>query len=207
MLVAFIFVQKIHSSSNVEIIEKNLDKLPHEIGNFMGIDIKMDDAVVKELNTDVYVFREYVDDKGEKITLYIGYYGTKKGGRTGHNPGGCYPGSGWAILDNTKVEVPVSPNGNERMILLNALQVKKGVIREKVYHWYQSNGDEILSSGIEKNLYRFISKIIYNRNDGAFISVSAPVTQSLSYTENRIQTFIKEIFPLIVKHWPKEKEI
>jgi len=191
----------------VEIIEKNLDKFPHEIGNFMSIDIKMDDAVVKELNTDVYIFRKYINDKGSEITLYIGYYGTKKGGRTGHNPSACYPGSGWTILNQSKVKVPVFLDGTERMITLNALQVKKGVIRQRVYHWYQSNGDEILSSGIEMNLYRFISNIIYNRNDGAFISVSAPVTQSLSYTENRIQTFIKEIFPLIVKHWPKEKEV
>lgn len=207
MIATFALIQSIHSGSDVEVVEKNLDKLPYKIANYMGIDMQMDDPVVKELNTDIYIFRQYINDKGERITLYIGYYGTKKGGRTEHSPGGCYPGSGWAILDETQVEVPVALNGNKKIIPLNALQVKKGVIKECVFYWYQSNGDKVLSSGIDQNLHRFKSKILHNRNDGAFIRVSASVTQSLSYTKNRLESFVKEIYPLIVKYWPEEREV
>lgn len=207
MLTALVIVQRIHSGSNVEVIEQNMDKFPYKIGDYIGIDIPMEASVIKELNTDVSVFRRYVNEQGERITLYIGYYGTKKGGRTGHSPGGCYPGSGWAILDETDVEVPVDLNGNEKMIPLNALQVTKGVVRECVYHWYQSNGDKVLSSGIAQNFHRFKGKILYNRNDGAFIRVSVSVTQSLSYTKNKLKSFVKEIYPLIVKYWPEEREV
>jgi EpsI family protein len=207
MLACFVFVQRTPSSSSVEVIEKNLDRFPYQVGDFIGTDIRMEDAVVKELNTDVCVYRKYADNGGEEITLYIGYYGTKRGGRTGHNPGGCYPGSGWAILDEAQVKVAIALNGNERKITLNALQVKKGGMRERVYHWYQSNGDEVLSDGIDQNLHRFKSKILYNRNDGAFIRVSAIITESLSHADGVLRNFIRDIFPLIVKHWPEEKEM
>lgn len=208
MLTAFALVQKVHSGKNVEVIEKNIDKFPYKIGNYLARDIKMEDEIIKELNTDVYVFRRYVDKQDQEINLYIGYYGTKKGGRTGHNPNACYPGSGWSIINKSVAEVPVIFDGEGRMITLNSLHVKKDdSIGNLVYHWYQSNGDVVLSSGVEQNLHRFKSKILYKRNDGAFIRVSSPVTQSLYATENRVKDFIKQIFPLIVKHWPEEKEI
>jgi len=197
----------IPSGQNVEVIEKNLDKLPYRIGNYIGMDMKMEDGVVKELDTDVYIFRRYVKEQDEEITLYIGYYGTRKGGRTGHNPNACYPGGGWAIIDESRAKVPVLFDGKDRMITVNLLKVKKGNITQLVCHWYQSSGDKVLSSGIGQNLQRFKTKILYNRDDGAFIRVSAPVTQSLSYSKNRLDSFIKKLYPLIVKYWPEENEI
>jgi EpsI family protein len=207
MLIALVLVQRIHSGLNVEVIDKNIDRFPYKIGKLTGIDVEMEDAVVKELNTDVYIFRKYINDKGSEITLYIGYYGTRKGGRTGHNPSACYPGSGWTILNQSEVKVPVFLDGTERMITLNSLQVKKGNLTQLVYNWYQSNGDEVLSSGIEQNLHRFKSKILHNRNDGAFVTVSAPIIRNLFNTQNSVHAFIREIFPLIVNHWPEEGEI
>ena len=207
ILTAFVLVKMIPSGQNVEVIEKNLDKLPYRIGNYIGMDMKMEDSVVKELDTDVYIFRRYVKEQDEEITLYIGYYGTRKGGRTGHIPEACYPAVGWAILDEYRVNVPVLFDGKDRMITVNALKVKKGDTTGLVYHWYQSSGHKVLSSGVAQNLQRFKTKVLYNRDDGAFIRVSAPVTQSLSYTKNRLDSYIKKLYPLIVKYWPEENEI
>ena len=207
MLAAFVCIQKIALGPNVEVLEKNLDKFPYTIATFVGGNIIMEDSVIKELDTDVYVFRKYRSDKGEVITLYIGYYGTKKGGRTGHGPGGCYPGSGWAILNESQVMQLVAFDGKKKKIKLNSMKIKRGNIAELVFYWYQSNGDEVLSSGIEQNLHRFRNKILHNRNDGAFIRVSTPITQSLSYTESRLKDFIKKVFPLIVQYWPVEREL
>ena len=208
MLPTFAFVQNINSGLNVDVIEKNIDKFPYEGMDYIASDIRMEEGTIKELNTDAYLFRRYVNRQDEEITLYIGYYGTKKGGRTGHNPSACYPGSGWSILNKSKAEVSVFIHGEERPIAVNLLQIsKQGNSDRLVYHWYQSNGGVVLSSGIEQNLYRFKSRILYNRNDGAFIRVSTPITRSLSYAEKRAQSFIKQIFPLIVNYWPKEGEI
>ena len=105
LLVAYGFVIKLNSSMDVEVVEKRIDKFPYRIGDYVGADIKMQNSVIKELNTDAYIFRKYFYKQNEEITLYIGYYGTKKGGRTGHNPNACYPAGGWAILKNSKSEV------------------------------------------------------------------------------------------------------
>jgi len=208
MLVAFAFVQMVNSELGVEVVAKNIDKFPYKIGDYLGADIRMEAEVIKELNTDVYIFRRYVDELDEEINLYIGYYGTKKGGRTGHNPSACYPGSGWSIHKKSKKEISVILHGEEKIMAVNSMQISKQESSDRlVYHWYQSNGGVVLSSGIEQNLYRFKSRILYNRNDGGFIRVSTPMTRSLSYAEKRAQSFIKQIFPLITNYWPKEEEI
>jgi EpsI family protein len=208
LLIALGLVQSIHSGHNVEVVEKNMDKFPYEIGYYRGTDIEMNNEVVNELNTDVYIFRRYVEEQGGEITLYIGYYGTRKGGRTGHNPNACYPGSGWSILRQSKKDVSVSVDGETRSIRVNSMEVaSRGDLNRLVYHWYQSQGGVVLSSGIDQNMHRFKTRLYHNRNDGAFIRISSPITESFNYTEKRIQEFMKQIFPLIIDQWPKEAEI
>lgn len=207
LLVAYGFVIKLNSSMDVEVVEKRIDKFPYRIGDYVGADIKMQNSVIKELDTDAYIFRKYFYKQNEEITLYIGYYGTKKGGRTGHNPNACYPAGGWAILKNSKSEVSSVLNNQKINFEVNSMQIKKGESNEIVFHWYQTMRKKVLVSGIDINLHRFKNLILYNRNDGAFIRVSAPITQSQIDTKSKIKHFIKMIFPLIAEHWPKESQV
>jgi EpsI family protein len=107
-------------------VQKNLHKIPHPIGAYGGVDICLHVAVVNELNGDVFLYRDYINRSGDVLNLYIGYYGTMKGGRTGHNPSACHPGSGWAIVRQSNVESVVSLDGMERLIKLNRMEVRKG---------------------------------------------------------------------------------
>jgi len=49
------------------------------------------------LETISNVYRRYADADGRVIQLYIGYYGTAKGGRPSHVPQYCYTGHGYSI--------------------------------------------------------------------------------------------------------------
>ncbi|MEK6765467.1 MAG: exosortase C-terminal domain/associated protein EpsI [Planctomycetota bacterium] len=182
-----------------EVVEKRLDNLPYTIGPWEGKDFSFDKLIIDELATDDRVARNYIDRNNNYIiTLYIGYYGTKKGGRTGHNPNSCYPSSGWNIISDT------STNVNEGHGSVNRLLVKKGDTSQIVYHWYQ-DGDKIIQSGIEQNINRFINKVRLNRDDGAFVRISID-GRSEGAEETLIQ-FGRLLMPLIAENWPVEKEI
>lgn len=189
----------------VIVVDKGFDRLPVIIEGVFGEDIKMTDKVVRELDTDASVFRNYFGKNN--IVLYIGYYGTKKGGRTGHNPNACYPSSGFAILDEKKVALPVKfLDENKTTVELTRLLITKDNEKQIVYHWYQSSRNQILSNGIEQNIHRFKMLLLHNRNDGAFVRVSATVKESIPATENNLIPFIGKVIPLIEQHWPIEKD-
>ncbi len=190
----------------VVVVDKRLDQFPENIGKYTSEDIKMSDSIVNELNTDVFVYRNYTGRKGP-IALYIGYYGTQKGGRTGHNPNSCYPSSGYAIISESKIKIPVEFVGRKvTQVKVTRLLITKNNEQQIVYHWYQSAENRILASGIDQNIHRFKSLLHHNRNDGAFIRLSALVLADIAQTEEGLIDFSGKIIPLIEQYWPIEQE-
>ena len=205
LLVAALFLsQWIPTRSNVRVIQNGLVNLPYHIDGFIGQRIPMEKSVERELNTDGYIFRNYINSRGWRVNLYIGYYGTKKGGRTGHNPNACYPSQGWAILEERRVKLEVPVGGNLETITVNEMLVKNQTSKLLVYHWYQSDKDDVLESGIAANLHRFKTMILYGRNEGAFIRVSGEVMGDEDTTRGVLRGFIKALFPHLVTNWPRE---
>jgi EpsI family protein len=199
----FIIIKSLDVGKDVLVVEKKLDKLPTIISGMQSSDILLEEAIVKELDPDVYIFRDYTSDNGRVINVYIGYYGTKKGGRTGHNPKACYPSSGWAILNDKKETIDI---GNGKKITVNAMLVKKDNKNQLVYHWYQSDRTHVFESGIQQNINRFKKMIVNNRDDGAFIRVSMDTDKSEQETKIEIENFIRQLFWLISEYWPEEKD-
>ena len=179
-----------------EVVEKRLVNLPYTIGPWVGKEFSLDKLIIDELETDVYVARNYMNEN-YLITLYIGYYGTKKGGRTGHNPNSCYPSSGWSIFSDTDTNITEGD-------IANRLIVTKGNKTQIVYHWYQDEG-KIIKSGIEQNINRFINKVRFNRDEGAFVRIS--IYDREEGSEEALRQFGRLIMPLIAENWPIEKEI
>ena len=68
------------------VVKTNLENLPMEIDGYNAIESYLPDPIHKKLNPDRYLSRYYRGNNGKQVDLYIGYYGTAKGGRTGHNP-------------------------------------------------------------------------------------------------------------------------
>lgn len=206
MITTLAVVYKMHVGTDVVVWKKNLDKLPYTIGEMRGVDVPLEESVVKELDTDVYVSRNYISADGRVLNVYIGYYGTQKGGRSKHSPEGCYPGAGWSILKESKANMVIEQNGSKKDIMLNTLQVKRGDDHQLVYHWYQSDRDTIAINGVQQNINRFKNRLMNNRDDGAFIRVSGDTNNNFGTTKEDIENFIQHLFPLLVEYWPQEKK-
>lgn len=207
IIATFGVIQKLHLGTNVVVMKKNLDRFPYTIGNMQGIDINMDDKILKVLDTDAYVFRNYISQEGGAITVYIGYYGTKKGGRSDHIPEGCYPGAGWSILNEGKAQIVVPDKSLGKSVVLNTLEVKRNDENQLVYHWYQSDKDKVIASGVQQNFHRLRNRLLSNRDDGAFVRISKDIHGDQAKAKEEIEKFIKQVFPLIAEYWPQEEEV
>ncbi len=178
----------------------NLENLPKEIGGYKGVDDVFPESVNRELNTDTQLYRHYRSADGRQFDLYIGYYGTAKGGRTGHNPYACLPGAGWAIVERQKVVIPQIAHP------VNYIRAKRDGVNTVMIHWYQTAGSTVVSSGFWQNMERFRGRLLRNRNDGAYVQVSSRVTDdSVEDAREKIQNYAERIIQLLPGFWPVEK--
>lgn len=199
-----VFVAVISKRGEPVVAQTNLEKIPMEIGGYKATEDSFPEAVLKELNADKHVYRHYQDDSGNVIDLYIGYYGTAKGGRTPHNPYGCLPGAGWGIIDNKRISLKAAyyPEG----VPVNYILALKDDSYNVVLHWYQSAKTKVISGGIQQNIKRFTGRVIINRDDGAFVRVSVFSNQkNLQNAKDRLAPFAEKVLNLLPQYWPVEK--
>ncbi len=202
--------------SDVVVAAVNLDHLPRQILGFEGRDDRFDESVYRVLNADYHLLREYRSDAHPAVWLYIGYYGTAKGGRPSHVPQSCYTGQGFSIVEWTRIALPspepsrpvpsrvegrASPEQGRRV---NKMHVKRGNEHQLVLFWHQSK-DKVLADGIEQNLHRLKNRLLYNRDDGAFVRLSTSMSpDNEAEALALLQNFAGELLRLLPAYWPVE---
>ena len=204
LLITIVLVALIARRGEPVVVQTNLENIPMSIAGYVGTEDAFPDYVYEALNADKHIYRHYRDNDGREIDLYIGYYGTAKGGRTGHNPHGCLPGAGWVILNVQKMRV--APSYYPEGVDLNYILARKGDTFVCMIHWYQSAGEKVFSTGFQQNIERFKGKILYNRNDGAFIEVYTLTTENgIEEAKYLARNFAEKLLNLIPNYWPVEE--
>lgn len=186
-----------------KVVRTNIEQMPMNILGRTAVEDFFSKEVYEELNADKHIYRHYFGPEDESIDLYIGYYGTAKGGRTPHNPYACLPSQGWAIMETGTLIMRASYTPEK--ISLNYIISKNQNITRYMIHWYQSSKSKVLDSGFKRNIHRFVSKIVHNKNDGAYVQVSTTIGNT---TEKKVPQFLKEfaneIVKLLPEYWPEE---
>ena len=202
-LIAIALMAIISQRGEPVVIETKLEKFPVEIDGYKAAEDVFPESVYKELNADKHVYRHYRSNADKELNLYIGYYGTAKGGRSAHNPYGCLPGAGWGILDSG--EVAIRTKYYSEPVHVNHILAQKGKFYLIVLHWYQSAGTKVLATGIQQNIQRFAGKLLNNRNDGAFIQVSMVSGEDeINEANLLVGAFAEKVLDLIPHYWPTE---
>ena len=204
LVLTLVLIIAISARGKPAVVKTNLEKLPMEISGMQGVDDTFSESVCKELNTDTYVYRHYLSRDGVQVDLYIGYYGTAKGGRTGHNPIGCLPSQGWGLQESRAIKLKSAyyPDG----IPVNYLFSTNGDSSITTLYWYQSAGTNVLSNGIRQNIQRFQDMIFRNRNDGAFVRITLLAdTKDAAAAKKRAELFSEQILNILPNYWPVEK--
>jgi len=202
LIITFTLIMLIAQRGDPIVVKTNLENIPLQVGSYHGTEDRFPDSVYEELGADLHLYRHYRNMNGTVISLYIGYYGTAKGGRTGHNPLACLPGAGWGIIKTGKVSLAKM----KEQVTVNAIIAQKGNAYQTVMYWYQSDKDRILNNGIQQNIQRFVSRISHNRNDGAFVQLSMLTPNNdFEQAEKHLKRFGEKVLAVLSDYWPEEQ--
>ena len=180
----------------------SLDGLPDRIGMWAAVrDIPIDPAAEELLQADYHVQRVYYHPVGGVVAVYVGYYGTARGGRPEHTPDICYPSSGWAIEARQVVEV--DPERGLRAIELDTMRAGD---RQLVHYYFRSHRDTGMVGVIEQALDRILGQLTTGRGDGALVRVSMESSGPADATaRSRLIAFASELDPILDGLWPEEQ--
>jgi EpsI family protein len=188
----------------LEVGAHSLDEIPLQLDQWAGEDVSMDPKVVDMLDADYHLQRAYVHPMGDLVWLYVGYYGTDRGGRPEHTPWACYPSGGWTIVRSDVVDA-VTLDGQD-VIRANELLVEKAGERRLVHFWYQNHRKSGMLGGFDQAVERFVSRIRFGRADGSLVRLSTPMRpdEEPESARTRLRALGREVAPPLQKQWPSE---
>lgn len=179
-----------------------LAALPLEVGPWQGRDIPLEDAVERILQADHHVQRVYArENSGEIVWLYIGYYGTHRGGRPEHTPEVCYPSAGWSVEARESPGLGARDDDGSVMLL-----VAQDGRRRLVEYWYRSPLAARRAHRLDLSLDQLRGRLRGGRADGALVRLSTPVVAGgEAAAAARLADLGRRLDPLLEKHWPVER--
>jgi len=179
-------------------LRRPLDQLPEAIGGWSALeDQSLDRRSVEILQVDDYLVRDYVDEHGKSVSLYIGFWRTQRRGATVHSPKNCLPGNGWEPTSANRRNLRSDPAGIE----INHYVVQREGVEAVVLYWYEAAGVPIASETLAR-LAMVKSAIIDRRTDGAIVRLVALAEPSSAEATARLERFALELRPLLAHHLP-----
>jgi EpsI family protein len=178
-----------------------LAELPREIlGWHASVEVPLETEVEKMLRADINLQRIYELGGVDSIGLYVGYYGTERGGRPEHTPDVCYPTAGFTILERQIVSI--DPTRGLRAI---EFLVEREGRHQLVQFWYRSYRSTGLLGPGGQIWDRLIGRLVRGRSDGALVRVTTPVRPGDEFgARSRLAQLAAEADRLLDQHWPIE---
>lgn len=175
-----------------------LGALPMQLGDWKGRSVPLEHTVERILRADFNLQRAYTHpDQPEPVWLYVGYYGTERGGRPEHTPHQCYPSAGWQIESEGLLETSAAQRANEWVVTQDGQ-------RQLVLFWYQSFRKGGMLDNFELSLDHLAGRLSEGRADGSLVRISTPLSPDPVLARARLAEFARALDPLLVSRWPIE---
>lgn len=127
------------STSAITIPADLLDGLPLRIGEWSGKDIPLNDAIVRQTDTDVHINRLYSHSRLGSASLYIGC-GSRIRELMVHRPEVCYIGAGWTRTARHSRTVSLADGESLPCVIFEFSRGVLGVEKIGVLHYYIVDG-------------------------------------------------------------------
>lgn len=178
-----------------------LSTLPMTLGSWSGETVPLDSGVERMLDADFNLQRAYWSPgRDQLIWLYVGYYGTRRGGRPEHTPSACYPSAGWTIEHSRTLAIDP-----EQDFRANEYVVSRRGRRRLVHFWYRSSRRTGMLGGLDVRLDHLSGRLRGGRADGALVRLSTPLAAGReAEARARLVAFARELAPLLAERWPRE---
>lgn len=180
-------------------VNRPLTDVPQQQGKWrMVSQSRFDDQVLAVLKPTDYLARSYVDQAGNRISLYLGYHGGGPESGPIHSPKHCLPGSGWQVVSTVPGEMSVV---GENIQLVRAVY-QNGYNRELFLYWFQVKG-KTLANEYALKVAEVFNSILHNRRDSAFIRISLPFTGDQDEAVALAEQFVRDFYPHIAEVLPR----
>jgi len=194
------FAWSLQLRSRLEVQARALAALPANLDDWHSRDIPLEQSVESMLQADAKVQREYMRPLGDSVWLFVGYYGTARGGRPEHTPGVCYPANGWRIERRRVVTIDAARG-------LRAIEyvVEKNGHRDLVQFWYRSHQRTGMLGDLEMSVDHILGHLRSGRADGALVRISTPLEgNDEAAARGRLMAFAAALDLQLAAHWPTE---
>lgn len=178
-----------------------LRELPHELAGWRAQDVPLEVMIESMLEADHHIQRVYTHARGDRLWLYLGYYGTSSGGRPEHAPRTCYESQGWTLTHERTFDIDVATG-----LRANELLIDKAGERRLVHFWYRSHRATGILNGFGVSLDHVVGRAQSGRADGALVRVSTRVgrNEDVVQARARLLGFGSALDPQLAAHWPSE---
>ncbi len=187
--------------------------LPKRLGSWDAIDVPLEESVESILRADANLQRAYVQPLGPMVFLYVGYYGTERGGRPEHTPEVCFHSQGWDIEEQRTLTVDAgsgasgSPgrDAGARSFRINEFVVEQQGQRHLVEFWYRSHRSTGMLGPFDQALDRLLGRLFDGRSDGSLVRISTPIANGdLVEARSFLLQFAAIVDEELGRHWPLE---
>jgi EpsI family protein len=203
LVVAGYAVWWMHFRMPVELDPSSINRIALTLGRWQGEEIPLADGVENMLRADSQLQRRYMSSDADLVWLYVGYYGTERGGRPEHTPWVCYPSAGWVILSAIELS-PGSDSSEGSGGSLNELVVQQGGARRLVHFWYQTHRTKSIATDTGLTLDHVLGRLSPSgRADGALVRLSTPIDRAgIEPARQRLRSFATALESNLRENWP-----
>lgn len=188
----------------VEVDPDRIEAVSMRLGEWQGVDIPISEGIEAMLQADAQLQRRYVSASGEVVWLYVGYYGTARGGRPEHTPWACYPSAGWRIASSLERPLVAHAAPIEGAGLME-LVVEQAGEQRLVHFWYATHRSIGIATDAKLTLDHLAGRIWGGgRADGALVRISTPIgPDGVEAARQRLERIADPLLKEIAAHWPR----
>lgn len=188
----------LHANINVP-LARPLQDFPLRVGEWRQVEnVTFSDEILGVLRATDYLFRDYVDNAGNRMNLYIGFHDGGPGSGPIHSPKNCLPGAGWAMDTQQTVTLP-GPDGQPVQVM-RAEYSKDG--RTKIFYYWFNVRDHVVINEYKLKLMEITSSLTMRRKDSSFIRMAMDKDAVRGDGAAVFQRFFHEFYPRIREFLP-----
>jgi EpsI family protein len=168
----------------------DLERVPYVVDGYEGAPMEVSPRVLKELQSDSLLLREYVRADDLPVWLYVDYHRAQRLGAQIHSPRNCYPGGGWSVaaVESEMLDIAGARHPGCWLTLVNG----EGEKRVALY-WFETRWGTS-SREIELKIDLLRSAFARRPTDAVLVRVSADAVENdLVECRARIERFLATI--------------
>ncbi len=169
----------------------SLELIPLDVDGYTAREEYIAPESLRLLGADTTIARSYSSGAGDIVQLFIGYFATQQENSQIHSPKHCYPGSGWDIIAESRIELRL----DGRQVPVKKLLISDGTEIHLVVYWFSMLG-EIVPDEFSLKWHQMKNALAARAQSAAFIRFSMAVTAGdTDRAEDSLARFIEMISP------------